>query len=684
MVRILGDASNLAKSATDVGSKFTKAASGAHAAFSSFLGTLNQTGVLGPFGDVLSKVDEGLSGLAEHGKNVSSVMLGAGSTMVAVGGLFSQLGSKEAAAHQQLDQAIQNTGGSYEKYAGQIDAAIKHNEKFGDTSVQTQEALQELTQATGSPTKALQLLGTATDLAAAKHEDLVTAASGVAKVYNGNTKLLKEFGVTATSTATITKQLTAATTQAGAADKALTSAKQKLADLETLDAQKKKLTTADAIALRNAEQNVTTASLKSQQAHQKLTATQQAMAKATSGSGTAIDQLGDKLRGQAAASSDTFSGHIKAVSTAVEDQVSVLGQKYGPTLQKTGAALAGVGTIMKTGKGIMDAFSAGQKAAATATDVEAAANDAAAPSIWATLAPILLIIAAIAILAAAVYLIWKNWKTIWADMKKIIEDVWKWIQAYWPYLAGVLLGPFGIAAALIYKNFDSIKKAAKAVIDYIVAIWNGLVAFFVGIPARLQAVAGRLFQFISDAAQTAAGIAEGIWNGVIGWMAGLPGRIAGVAAGLWNSVYSEASRVWGLVAGVWNTMIGWVSGLENRVTAAVSNMWHGITDAFRGALDNLIDLWNRLKFTIGGWHIGPVGIPKVTVGLPTIPHLAQGGLMTSSGLVFAHAGEVISPAPAAAAGRGPVVHIDNAHFATALDVDAFMDRVAWAARKKAV
>jgi hypothetical protein len=113
-------------------------------------------------------------------------------------------------------------------------------------------------------------------------------------------------------------------------------------------------------------------------------------------------------------------------------------------------------------------------------------------------------------------------------------------------------------------------------------------------------------------------------------------------------------------------------------------MWNGITQAFRGALDALIDLWNRLQFKLPAINFGPIHLGGETIGVPTIPHLAQGGLMTSSGLVFAHAGEVISPAPAAAAGRGPVVHIDNAHFAQKLDVDAFMDRVAWAARKKAV
>jgi hypothetical protein len=611
MVRILGDASNLAKSASDVGSKFSKAAGSAHAAFSSMLGTLNQTGVLGPFGEALSKADEGLSQIAEHGKDVGNVMLGAGGALVAVGGLFSSLGSKEQAAHQQLSQAITNTGHSYKQYGDQIDAAIKHNEKFGQSSVETQGALQLLTQATGSPTKALALLSTATDLAAAKHEDLNTAATQLGKAYNGNAKLLKDYGI-------------------------------------VLDK------------------------------HTHLTKTGQ----------TATQALAVVLRGQAAAASDTFNGHVKAMSTAIEDHISVLGEKYGPALQKTGAALAGLGAIMKTGQAVMGLFSAGQKTAAAATDVMSASEDAAAVSEGLALWPILLIVAAIALLVAAAYVIWKNWKTIWADIQKAVEVVWKWIQANWPLLLGILLGPIALAAALIYKNWAKIKADAKAVVDYIVSIWNNLVSFFTKLPGRLTAAASGAWNFISSEASTIYGQVVGVWNAMIGWVGGLPGAIFRGVTNLWKFIKDQASDIYSQVVGVWNAMIGWLGGLPRRIAGALAGMWSPIAGLFKAAINGVIGIWDSLHFTIGGWKVGAgpihVTLPSVTVGMPHIPMLAQGGLMTSSGLVFAHAGEVITPAPLAAGGRGPVVRIDNAHFSTNMDVDAFMTRVAWIARKQAV
>jgi hypothetical protein len=50
--------------------------------------------------------------------------------------------------------------------------------------------------------------------------------------------------------------------------------------------------------------------------------------------------------------------------------------------------------------------------------------------------------------------------------------------------------------------------------------------------------------------------------------------------------------------------------------------------------------------------------------------------MTSSGIVYAHAGEVISPAPQSARG-GPAVVLQGAVFNSAVDVDLFMRKAAW-------
>jgi hypothetical protein len=236
-----------------------------------------------------------------------------------------------------------------------------------------------------------------------------------------------------------------------------------------------------------------------------------------------------------------------------------------------------------------------------------ASEDAAAVSEGAALWPILLIIGAIALLALAAYEIYKHWKTIWADIKRIITDVWDWIKANWPLLLGILLGPIGIAAALILKYWDQIKGGLAAVWNWIATTWQTITGYLTAPIATAVRVIVSTFSTVVTGIQTA-------WGAVVTWIGGLPGRIASVAVG----------------------------------------MWHGITDAFRDAINGLIDIWNSLHFRIGGWTVGVgpvhVTLPTVDVGLPTIPHLAQGGLMTSSGLVYAHAGEVITPIPKSARG----------------------------------
>jgi len=688
MVRVLGDLSGLGKAFKQSGSDAKAAASNAHAAFTQMLGQLNQSGVLGPFGEAVSKVDEGLSALAEHGKTVGNVMLGAGGTLVAVGSVFAALGSKEQAAHNQLAQAITNTGHSYDQYGKQIDEAIKHNEKFGQSSEATQGALQTLTQATGDPAKALHLLSTATDLAAAKHIDLVTAASQVGKVYNGNTKLLKEFGIQVVNTKSLTSQMTSAQKQSTAADDNLARAKRSLADIELVDSQRHKLTLGQQIQLRNAQEAVATATVKAKEAHQHLSEAQRAVTDATKGHADAATQLGDKLKGQAAASADTFTGHLKAIGVTMEDQAAKWGQKYGPAVQKAGVLLTAFGGIMNVVTGYMKAQKAAQEAAAAATEVEAGAETAADVAGLPLIVTLGLIGLAVAALVAIGYVIYKNWNTIWAGIKAAIEAVFNWIKKYWPLLVAIIGGPIAAAAILLWKNWARIESDAKAVIDFIVSIWNGLVGWISGIPTQIHVALAGMWNFVSNEANTVYGWVVGVWNTMLNWLVGLPSAVVRRLSGLWNFVYHEANTVYGWAAGVWNTMITWLTGLPGRIKTALAHMWDPISSLFKTAINAVIGVWDSLHFTIGGWKIsGPFGtsvhLPSVTVGMPVIPKLAQGGLVTKEGLIYAHAGEAVTPLPKGGK-LGPVVHIENAHFHDELDVEAFMKRAAWVATAKAM
>ena len=140
------------------------------------------------------------------------------------------------------------------------------------------------------------------------------------------------------------------------------------------------------------------------------------------------------------------------------------------------------------------------------------------------------------------------------------------------------------------------------------------------------------------------------------------------------------------------------SGVVSGITSALSGVTGAITGPFKAAWDWINDhilgplkgAWNGVADAINSVHFS-VHVPDWVPGIggkgfdldpPNVPTLARGGLMTGDGLVFAHAGEVISPAPfsatAPAPGRtGPAVVIENANFAERLDIETFMRRVAW-------
>jgi hypothetical protein len=197
VVRVLGDLKNLSQSFDSAGGKIQGVAQRGAAAFHGFLGGINATGALGPMAPLLDGIDQGIQRIAEHGAKLGPTMLGAGGAITGVGAALSAFGSKEQAAQQQLSAAISATGHTYDEYGSKIEGAVKHGETFGKTSADTKQALQVLTQATHDPARALDLLGTAFDLSAAKHEDLTGAAGQIAKAFNGNKRLFKEFGVVA-------------------------------------------------------------------------------------------------------------------------------------------------------------------------------------------------------------------------------------------------------------------------------------------------------------------------------------------------------------------------------------------------------------------------------------------------------------------------------------------------------
>ena len=125
-----------------------------------------------------------------------------------------------------------------------------------------------------------------------------------------------------------------------------------------------------------------------------------------------------------------------------------------------------------------------QLAGAAATGVAAAATWAFNAALWAN--PVGLIVLGIVALIAALVLLVRHWDTV----TDALRWAWDWIKSNWPLLAPILLGPFGIVIAAVWKFRDEIIGAFVAIKDGIIEAWRAAVDFVLDQFGRIKDIPG--------------------------------------------------------------------------------------------------------------------------------------------------------------------------------------------------
>jgi phage-related protein len=213
---------------------------------------------------------------------------------------------------------------------------------------------------------------------------------------------------------------------------------------------------------------------------------------------------------------------------------------------------------------------------------------------------------------------------------------WLWMGAQ------ALLGAAKVAAAWLISlgPIAIVVAAVIAAVVLIIKYWDQIAAATVKVWNAIKAATLAAWNFIKKNLKTILEAILVIVTGPIGLLVVLIIRnwdkIKGATSAAWGAVKSTVSSIvggiYGFVRDKFNAMVSFFSGIPGRLAHAASGMFDGIKDAFRSAINWVIGAWNGLEFSIPGFSVFGKHIGGVTIGVPDIPYLARGGLISGSGL----------------------------------------------------
>lgn len=144
----------------------------------------------------LDKLQKNVGLTSKQMRNMGIGMMAAGGAIVAGMGMAVKAANAERIGISRLEAQLKNVGVSYDDVKGSLEDVISATQyKTGIADDEQRIALGELVMITGDYQRSLDLMPLALDLAAAKEMDLGTAAEVVGRVAEGNTTILKRYGI---------------------------------------------------------------------------------------------------------------------------------------------------------------------------------------------------------------------------------------------------------------------------------------------------------------------------------------------------------------------------------------------------------------------------------------------------------------------------------------------------------
>ena len=245
-----------------------------------------------------------------------------------------------------------------------------------------------------------------------------------------------------------------------------------------------------------------------------------------------------------------------------------------------------------------------------------------------------------------------QWSHLGTALKEIVTAIFKEV---WDIFSNA----FKAIGAIVSGFVDSIIGFFKWLWDELVGhsiipdMIKDIIKAFTNMPGdilkALAQLGTDLANLARDAMQALWNALQGKWGDTLHWLGKIPGDVGSYLVDLGTNLgrigRDAMSDLWTAAKNVWSDVSGWFGGLPGTIAGFFSSLPKKMANVFSGAFDGLvsamksalnwvIDLWNSMHFSIGGWGIdkGPIHIhvPTITVGLPHIPHVGGSAVKPGS------------------------------------------------------
>ncbi|MBP2323589.1 inorganic pyrophosphatase [Kibdelosporangium banguiense] len=344
----------------------------------------------------------------------------------------------------------------------------------------------------------------------------------------------------------------------------------------------------------------------------------------------AISTTGAAIQGAATQISDTATaiktlpGSIRDIRTGLRDAATEAG-KFGRDLKgmvaNAPAAIRNLGSTISTN--LNRAFAAARTGATNAAAaVGRFATNARSTAVAAAGAVRSLIQLAAAYARAAVQTAIATVRTIAMTVaqKAIAIATRLWAAAQALLNIAMRLNPLGL-----------IITGITLLVGLIVLAYQRSATFRAIVDAAMRGVAAAI-NWVVNAAKAVFNWVKANWPLLLAILTGPIGLAVLAIIRNWDNIKAAVTAVKDWIVARFNDVVGFLGSLPGRIAAIAKQMWEGFKDAVRGAINFLIDAWNRLDLgihiSIPDWVpiIGGKGL-HIDDLIPDIPRLAEGGLV---------------------------------------------------------